>query len=110
MVKNDIAIPLIDRLAYLPAPVREDLLKARDILARNGATKIILYGSMARGDFHAGSDIDLCVEGLPGISYFHAVGECLRDIESPVSIVPLQNTWGYFRQRILQEGKVIYEQ
>jgi predicted nucleotidyltransferase len=66
--------------------------------------------SLARGNFHAGSDIDLCVEGLPRISFFQAIGERLRDIESPVSIAPRQNTWGYFRQRILQEGKVIYEQ
>lgn len=96
-------------LSYLPDKLRRDVGKAKVILARNGATKIIVYGSLARRDFHEGSDIDLCVEGLPGASYFLAVGECLRDVDTPVSVVPLQNTTGYFRQRILREGQVIYE-
>ncbi len=98
-----------DQLALLPKSVQSDLLKAQNILTRNGATRIILYGSMARGDFKPESDIDLCVSGLEGINYFRAVGECLKEIDSHVSIVPLENIWGYFRQRVLQEGKVIYE-
>jgi predicted nucleotidyltransferase len=98
-----------DQLGLLPNPVQCDLLKAQNILTRNGATQIILYGSMARGDFKPESDIDLCVSGLTGVNYFRAVGECLKEIDSHVSIVPLENMQGYFRQRVLQEGKVIYE-
>ncbi len=104
------ATSFADQIVSLPPFVQSDLLKAKNILTRNGATQIILYGSMARGDFSAESDIDLCVSGLAGLSYFRAVGECLKEIDSHVSIVPLENTWGYFRQRILQEGKVLYAQ
>jgi predicted nucleotidyltransferase len=86
-----------------------DLDLAKDILARNGATKVILYGSFARGDYNETSDIDLCAYGLLGINYFRAVGECLRDVETPVSVIPFANTRGYFRERILHEGRVIYE-
>jgi len=95
--------------AKLPKAALRDLQKAEDILTRNGATKIILYGSAARGEFKAGSDLDLCVDGLPGMKYYLAMGECLREIQSPVSLVSLPEVYGYFRQRILQEGKVIYE-
>lgn len=96
-------------VAHLPKPALHDLQRAEDILTRNGATKIILYGSAARGEYKAGSDLDLCVDGLQGIKYYLAVGECLREIESPVSVVPLPEVHGYFRQRILQEGKILYE-
>jgi predicted nucleotidyltransferase len=89
--------------------ISRDLNKATEILSRHGATKVILYGSFARGDFTDYSDIDLCADGLVGVKYFRAIGECLRDIETPVSIVPLANTWGVFRERILSEGRVIYE-
>ncbi len=96
-------------LESLPTLVRNSLNAAQHILMRNGATKIILYGSMARGTSTEHSDIDLCVDGLQGISYFHAVGECLIDIDFPISVVPLNNIYGYFRERVLREGKVIYE-
>ena len=106
----DKSIPgLTTEISYLPTKFQRDLLKAQEILMRNGATQIILYGSLARMDFQEQSDIDLCVDGLPGVSYFRAVGECLRDIDTPVSIIPLGNTTGYLRQRILREGRVIYE-
>ncbi len=101
--------PLPDQTEALPFNIQSALSKAKDILTRNGATQIILYGSMARRDFGPESDIDLCVSGLTGVNYFRAVGECLKELDFHVSIVPLENTWGYFRQRILQEGQVIYE-
>ena len=106
---TDSAIPAADFVESLPSNVRSAILKAREILTRNGATQIILFGSMARKEFDAESDIDLCVSGLTGVSYFRAVGECLKELDFHVSIVPLENIWGYFRQRVLREGKVIYE-
>ena len=32
---------------------------------RHGASKLVLFGSRARGDHHARSDIDLAVYGMP---------------------------------------------
>jgi len=106
---TDLAKSVADLVESLPPDAQTALLKARDILSRNGATRIILYGSMARRDFNAESDLDLCVSGLAGANYFRAVGECLKELDFNVSVIPLENTLGYFRQRILQEGKVIYE-
>ena len=39
--------------------------KLADLAARYGAQRLVLYGSRARGDFHARSDVDLAVYGMP---------------------------------------------
>ena len=47
---------------------------------RFGATRVILFGSLAHGAwFHAGSDIDLAVEGIVPGNYFSAWG-ALEDL------------------------------
>lgn len=46
-------------------------LVAEILKTRYSARRVILYGSLARGDFREGSDIDLLVEGMTG-SYWDA--------------------------------------
>ena len=46
---------------------------AAELRRRYGAKKVILFGSLARGDLHAHSDIDLAVRGIPASEYYHAV-------------------------------------
>lgn len=46
-------------------------LVAEILKTRYCAQRVILYGSLARGDFREGSDIDLLVEGMSG-SYWDA--------------------------------------
>ena len=65
---------LTTEISYVSAQFQCDRVKAQDILKRNGATQIILYGSLAHKDFQKQSDIDLCVDASLGISYFRAVG------------------------------------
>ncbi|MEM6451763.1 MAG: nucleotidyltransferase domain-containing protein [Cyanobacteria bacterium P01_D01_bin.105] len=93
--------------ALFPADVLQDLTMAGTVLARYGANQIILYGSMARGTYRPNSDIDLCVEGLPKKNFFRALGECLMASHRSLSIVDLESSHGYFRERILAEGKVL---
>lgn len=46
----------------------ETLVRIRDVLSAHPAVeKAVLYGSRAKGDFRAGSDIDLCLIG-PALS------------------------------------------
>lgn len=92
-----------------PADVVEDLTAFKEILKRHGAKKVILYGSMARGDFKPDSDIDLSVEGIPDDRYFRALAECLMHAKRRFNLIDLKTAKGYFRNRILNEGKLIYE-
>ncbi len=96
-------------LGVLPRDVARDVKKAITILRKHGAKRIILYGSLARGDYHVGSDIDICFEGIPDKEYFRAVAECLMVIPRRISVTDLQDTYGVFRERINKEGKVLYE-
>lgn len=98
-----------DVLSTLPRGIAKDVKKAVDILRRHGASRIVLYGSLARGDYHLDSDIDIGVEGIPDREYFRAVAECLMDIPRRVSLVDLRDTYDVFRARIDKEGKVLYE-
>jgi predicted nucleotidyltransferase len=77
------------------------------ILLQHGAAKIILYGSLARGDYRPNSDIDVCVEGLPSKNYFRAFAECMMQTQRPMSVLDFADTYGYLRKRILEEGKII---
>jgi predicted nucleotidyltransferase len=91
-----------------PADLLKDIKQAESILLNHGALKNILYGSLARGDYRPVSDIDLCVEGMPDENYFRAVAECLMTIQRPISILDFQDTYGYFSERILREGRILY--
>lgn len=90
-----------------PAPILKDIRNTYSILAKYGANKIILYGSLARGNYRIDSDIDICVEGLPDKNYFRAIAECLMNIDRPVSVLDFKNVQGYFRERVLEEGKIL---
>ncbi|MEL6491671.1 MAG: nucleotidyltransferase domain-containing protein [Cyanobacteria bacterium J06621_3] len=93
--------------ALFPADVLLDLTMAGSVLSRYGANQVILYGSMARGTYRPDSDIDLCVEGLPSKNFFRALAECLMASHRSLSIVDFDNSHGYFRERILAEGKIL---
>ncbi len=95
---------------HVPPEMIRDLQKISSILTRRGAQKIIVYGSLARDDYRPDSDIDICVEGIPDQAYFRTLAECMMAIDRPISLVVLKDTHGYFRTRILTEGKLLYAQ
>ncbi len=89
--------------------IAADLQRVVDILKQHGAQRVILYGSFARGDFRDDSDFDLCVEGLSSRDFFVAVTDCLMTTTRPVSLTDFKNVHGYLRERILSEGRVLYD-
>ncbi|MBF0310191.1 MAG: nucleotidyltransferase domain-containing protein [Magnetococcales bacterium] len=45
--------------------------------------EVILYGSRAKGSFHAGSDIDLAVTGLENALQAESLAEALEELPLP---------------------------
>lgn len=82
--------------------------------------KIILFGSYARGDFEADSDLDLLII-VPGVEHLRAesvrVRRALRGLLVPIDIIiatpeqieRLGNVHGLVYRAALEDGKVVYK-
>ena len=84
---------------------REALLRELAALARRladelGAEQVYLFGSLARGDQHEGSDIDLLVVAPYRGRALDAIGEVLRLTELPVE--PLVIAPAAFARRLAE--------
>ena len=97
-------------MADIPKSFQRDIHIILYVLKSYNVHKVILYGSVAHGDSQSDSDLDICVEGLDDNVFFIALAECLMNVKHSVSLVDFKSIHGYFRERILKEGKVLYEQ
>jgi predicted nucleotidyltransferase len=77
---------------------------------RFGARRVILVGSLARGEFRQGSDIDLAVEGIPDEVFFQA-GAAVEAAAGgiPVDLVPIESMSQAFADDLFREGIVLHE-
>jgi hypothetical protein len=84
-------------------------LALRQLAQRHGLRSIRVFGSMARGDANAQSDVDLLVEA-PGVSGF-ALGAMLMDAQDllgrKVDIVTTAALHPAMRERVLQESEPV---
>lgn len=96
-----------------PADIHPAIAELVDQLGRLGAKRVVLYGSRARGDNMPRADVDLAVEGVDQMSptwramraVAEAAGTLLR-----IDLAALDNATGLFRDNILKDGKILYEQ
>ena len=103
---------------------KESVLKIierfRKALSDNGigVSKIILYGSYARGDWHEWSDIDLIVvsEDFAGMGYWERIDvlvEAIYKVRQPIEAVPMTDEqWEKGQSMIArfarQTGELVY--
>ena len=83
---------------------REDILR---IAARHGASNVRVFGSLARGDARADSDVDLLVSLEKGRSLFD-LGALLEDLKTllgrDVDVVTEKGLRARIRDRVLKEA------
>ena len=92
----------------LAEQARGDALRIAAMLRRDfGATRVVLFGSLARGRFRPDSDIDLAVAGLPAAAFFAALARAASLSEFPVDLKPLEDLDAHFRARVLATGEEI---
>lgn len=71
---------------------------------------IYLFGSLVWNEVHAPeTDIDLAISGLPPEQFLDAVTYLERESKFPIDLVDLNKISDHLRQRILDEGKLLYE-
>lgn len=98
----------------------EDAIRARDAERRSrlgevaatltrdfGATEVVLFGSLAEGDAHAASDVDLAVRGIPAARYFEALARASELLGCDVDLVELETARPSLRARIEESGEVL---
>src|SRR2546430_7114596 len=77
------------------------------LASERGARKVRLFGSVARGESHPGSDVDFLVEFEPGRSLLDH-GGLIADLEQlltcKVDVVSERGLRPQFRDRVLQEA------
>jgi predicted nucleotidyltransferase len=83
---------------------RDDILR---IAARHGAKNLRLFGSVARGEADAHSDVDVLVDLEPGRSLFD-LGGLLMDLQAllgrKVDVATVQGLRPRIRERALREA------
>ncbi len=80
--------------------------RARELLVDGyGASRVILFGSLATGDVRETSDVDLAVAGLEPGTYFSALADLMTLFEVPVDLVCLERAGGSLLDAITTEGR-----
>lgn len=83
-----------------------------------GVKKIILFGSLARGDIGSASDIDLVVIKNTDMRFLDRLEFLYSELEPAVAVdilcyrpdeIEEMSHWSSFIKRILEEGRVLYE-
>jgi predicted nucleotidyltransferase len=95
----------------LAQQARTDLEKIVSLLVQQfGATRIILFGSLVKGTFGEGSDIDLAVAGISPNQFFAAMSALNQIGQFWVDLKPLENLEPYFLNKVIKTGECLYEE
>ena len=88
----------------------ESNILSQILVEKFNVASVYLFGSLAWGDrFSPQTDIDLAVTGLNSDQLFKAIGYIEQVTQFPFDLVDLNALPETLRQRILQEGKLLYE-
>ena len=85
---------------YLP-----DLHIAIEYLKSIGCYEVYLFGSIAHGDSHTRSDIDIAVRGIKPEEFFFVYGELMSRLQHDVDLVDL-DLQKDFGQSLVETGKL----
>lgn len=89
------------RASRLRAELEAALREARPA---TGFHRAWLVGSLARGGFGSGSDVDVVVEGASEEEAGRLWGALARRLDAPLDLMRLESLEPSFRARVLEEG------
>ena len=81
-----------------------------EVLSALGARRVWVFGSFARGRVRSDSDLDMAVEGLAySQDQLLGIAEKALGGEFALDLVPWESADAILRERILSEGRILYE-
>jgi len=105
--QREVARAAQERRRTSAAELRARLPAVVASLAAQGAARIILFGSIARGEADDDSDLDIAVVGLPAARFFETMAQAWAAAGRPVDLVRLEDAPPTLRDRILADGEVL---
>ncbi|MBK9715218.1 MAG: nucleotidyltransferase family protein [Kouleothrix sp.] len=94
--------------------IRIDQARIADFCRRHHIRKLAFFGSALRDDFRPDSDVDVLVEfepgQVPGLAFFSIEAELSTLLGRRVDLNTPQFLSRYFRDEVLAEAEVQYEQ
>lgn len=78
-----------------------------EALVGRGAVRVFVFGSLAHGVGHEGSDLDLAVEGLPEEAFWAALAELIAISPVAVDLVRVEDASSALRTSILT-GRIVH--
>lgn len=90
--------------AEIAAARSEAAAAARVLRGRFGATRVVLFGSLARGVPTEDFDIDLAVEGVEPARFFTASAAANHCVTRELDVIPIEDAPPLLRQRIEEDG------
>jgi uncharacterized protein len=101
------------------AEVDVELANLVEMLKPYGPQRIVLHGSLARGDWNRASDIDLIIVKETNLPFTKRISEVIGLCDTTLSVEPLIYTpdelaamleaGNSFLEKALRQGKVLYE-
>jgi len=88
----------------LPEEIMKDINIAKEILLREGAKEIYIFGSLVDGKYTNNSDIDIAIVGLKEDIYFKIYGELLEKLQNKFDLIGLDYN-NDFSKIIKETGK-----
>lgn len=72
--------------------------------------KVFLIGSLAKGNVHNKSDIDLVVEGLSSDLYIKSLTELwdILPVGVELNLIPFEDAFESLKEKTIKEGEIIY--
>lgn len=97
----------------MPYTIKELKRLIAPVAQKHGVKRVSVFGSVARGDAHAGSDVDLCIDtgkiaSLLGLIAFRLDAEAA--LHTSVDLVTTGSSDREFLKMIEPEQVTIYEQ
>ena len=87
-------------------------LRLSELCQKYGIAELSVFGSVARGDARADSDVDLLYVRVPGndlgMSYFALQDDLEQLFGRPVDLVPKEGLHRVIRDQVLADAQVLY--